>query len=374
MWVYICAFSLSIISFLGIAKTNREHLAVAQREYGYKVRWTSVKCAVVVAALPIIFIAGVRYNVGTDYINTYYTGFYRLLEGSEWDNFEFGYRILNKMIQLFSNNVFILFFITAVIFVGFTYAGIYSLSLDIPLSIALFFISRYFFIGLNGVRQFIAMAILLYSIRYIFERKLGIYLIFSFLSFSFHYSALIFIPVYLVSYIDISPKKYIVLCSLGILILLFGKDIINGILSLTKYGQLLNRYSYAGVKFTLFTIVLNLFIIFVFFIKYMDLRENIMYRTYLNIQVLATLSTFALRTIPSMERIYWYFSFPLIVSFPYIIKQYNNMKLRKAITCTLFFLLGVYFIYDIIILRDHEVLPYDWFFGHSPIHYSGWYN
>ena len=128
-----------------------------------------LEIATALSSIPPMFLASVRYKVGTDYGKTYYTGFYRILENNNFDDFEFGYFYLNKIIQIFTENVFILFILTSILFVGITFAAIYELSVNIPLSIILLLVTRYYFIGLNVVRQFIAMAICTYAIKFIVE-------------------------------------------------------------------------------------------------------------------------------------------------------------------------------------------------------------
>ena len=94
-----------------------------------------------------------------------------------------------------------------------------------------------------------------------------------------------------------------------------------------------------------------------------------MYRN-INIEIIAFLIALILRFIPVSERVYWIFSFPIIISLPYFIA--HGSKYRKVFECLMLLIFLGYMIYDIVILKDHNVIPYDWILGKKPVHDSGW--
>lgn len=371
MCIYFLTFLISLFLYYTISPNLKYKIETEKKSRYIKNKWSinRVKCAIFFASLPPMFISAVRYYVGTDYLRTYYTGFYRMLEGSYIDGFEIGYVALNKIIQLFSDNVFILFAITSIIFVGFIYADIFTLSSNIPCSIILLFVTRYYFISMNGVRQFISLAILTYSIKYIIRKDLKKYIIFLLLAISFHYTSILFTPVYFLSNFKISIKKTFKLIIISTISFRFLNIIALKILSGTKYGALISKYPLCGMKFTIFTITLNIFILVISYLEYKDRINDIKYRSFLNIQIIATIISLLLRIIPLMERVYWIYSFPIIVSAPYL---FTGKKNKKIFMYILIIILTIYMVYDIVYLGDHDVIPYNWIFGNKAIHYSGW--
>lgn len=375
MLVYSLTFFMSLFLYYIISpnlkKNNLENFKknkIIRRNFSIN----RVRCAVFFASLPPMFISAVRYYVGTDYLKTYYTGFYRILEGRYVDGFEIAYLMLNKIIQLFSDNVFILFIITSIIFIGIVYESIFILSDNIPCSIILLFITRYYFISMNGIRQFIALSILMYSIKYVIKRDLKKYIIFLILATSFHYTSILFMPVYFFSYLKISKKRAFQFIIISVVFFIVSSSIILKILNGTKYGLIVSKYSLPGIKFTIFTITLNLFILLISYLGYKKRCNDIKYRIFLNIQLIATIISMLLRTIPLMERVYWIYSFPIIISIPYLFIDNTNKKIKKMFLYVLMIMLTIYMIYDIVYLGDHNVLPYNWIFGHEAIHNSGW--
>ena len=376
MIVYILTFFLSVLLFCLIAKDNKAR-AVNGKSYRIKPKSKKFKItrfglAVFCASLPPMFISAARYYVGTDYLETYYSGFYRILEGSVVDGFEIGFYLLNRFIQLFSSNAFWLFAVTSIIIVGTTYKAMADISIDVPLSIILFLATRYYFIGMNGVRQFMGLAFLAYSIRYVFERDFKRFGVYVFMASIFHYTCLLFIPVYFISKVKLNMRRIILAIIGDIAVFSVGVPLILRALIGTKYGLLAIKYDLAGIKFTIFTIAVNVILFIVGYASNNRRKNDLKYCTCLNIQFLALLASFGLHSIPLIERVYWIFSFPIIITFPYLLSCLHGKSLRRFVKWGIVLTFVVYMFYDICILKDHGVLPYQWIFGKRATHFSGW--
>ena len=115
--------------------------------------------------------SAIRYNVYTDYQYTYVREYYRIANGFTASHFEPLFYLLNKFVFVFFNNVDWLFIITSFIFILFVGKSLKNKSVCIPLSIFLLFGSRMYFYSFDQIRQYIAIAIFLYNIKNISERK-----------------------------------------------------------------------------------------------------------------------------------------------------------------------------------------------------------
>lgn len=359
MGIYFATFFLSVCLFL-LFNRGRTKISLQNGHARY--------LPVLVASIPPLLISALRYGVGTDYFPTYYTGFYRILADVRFDKFEIGYWTLNKIILLFTENVFVLFFVTSMFFVGFSYVAMGYLSDNIAFSILLFMLMRYYFIGMNAVRQLIALAVFAYAMRFVIKRDVKLYLLFSCIAISFHISTIVLLPIYWFVEFIIRPRQVVLLC----LILLLGGNIFLNIVSLlfsnnSKYGLILTNFDTAGSFFIVGTICINIFFLYIYFSGYRKRKNSYKYRCFLWLQVLATMSTMLLPSIPVVERVYWSFSFCSFIALPYMLKGIRIPALRTVVTFVLIVGLAFYMFYDIAILGDHGVVPYDSIIGHNPV-------
>lgn len=327
----------------------------------------------VLAALPLVLVSGLRYGVGTDYFNTYYTGFYRLLSGYLFDQFEIGYYLLNRAVQFFTDNVFVLFFITSLVVVGFTFAAFRRMSPNVVFSILLFLITRYYFISMNGVRQLMACAVFAYALSFAIKRELKPYLVFTIVAISFHYSAVILLPTYWLMNVSLPPRRAVLLLAVFAVGGGLGYTLLSRILpASSKWGYTLFNTGVAGILFTVGTILLNLFILGVYYLPYREHKDEFQYRCFLYLQVVAVAFTLLLPWIPAVERVYWCFSYPMMISFPVMASYIKPKALGVAASAILIAVFSAYCIYDIGVLNDHEVLPYDTIFRHEPVPSGEW--
>lgn len=364
MIVYLTMLMISLLLY--VLTSKKKTILGTENErvlfHGGRIYFKRTDLAVFGAAVPFILVSGFRYAVGTDYWATYYTGFYRVLENNGFDRFEFGYLAIVKIIQKITDNAFVLIFCLSLLFAGFTFKAIKEQSQDILFSVLLLVVTRYFFISMNAVRQFLAMAIILYSMKYILSRQRNKFLFWLFIAFSIHYMAILFLPMYYIAEKKINLKRFTIYCIEATAIIMVARNIVFRVLSNTRFGNS-SRYDYAGLKFTIFTIVLNVLICVAYYSSYDESKDDLRYRLYLNIELVAMILAVFIGVIPAMERVYWIYSFPLIISIPYCIKK--KYQIIRWMIVAIFI---VYLVYDIMILNDHNVLPYQTIFGHEARH------
>lgn len=152
-------------------------------------------CICIGLLIPIVFAAG-RYYVGTDFVSYLYM--FDRCAGVPWDLFlESSYArsplffSICKVTYVFGGRV-LTFGIIAALIVVLTYTTLRKQYPDIALgtSIVVFFFS-FFSVSLNVCRQYIAVAIIFYGLRYIFEDKLIKFLFVVLVAVLFHKSAII---------------------------------------------------------------------------------------------------------------------------------------------------------------------------------------
>lgn len=313
----------------------------------------------IIPMIPLSLIAGIRYDVGRDYMYTYVPVFNKVLSGEMSEAWgDIGYTYLNLLVTFFTDDYAGIFILTSCLFIFFTFKAIYEESDNIPLSIFLLVCMGYYFCFMNGVRQMLATSILIFSIRYIRKRKKVSFIICVLLASLIHLSALIFIPIYYIYDLKLSKMK-IMIAVLAAFILsnLLGK-IVTVIIGFTKYNWYLDS-TYKAERSGVIMILINVAIL----IFAMFLNNNKKNDIYIKLQCLSVISTSLIGKIPVANRLQWIFGLSGIILVPNIIKCQKDKKTRMFILISIVCLYTVYFIYTIGVKNSNSVLPYQTIFS-----------
>lgn len=204
-----------------------------------EVRYRPEKIAAFAIAIVLIIVAGCRYYVGTDY-GAYYTSF-----SGTWDALvdrvvEYDEPVI-ALIAFIARHVYddgaAVIFLAALLTIACYIYQIYKHSPNFIVSIML-----YLFVGqwagcFNGVRQYLAAAILFMGHRFILERKLKHYAIVVLLASLAHTTALVMIFPYFVLTRKIS-RVQLIFFAIGALVVSQASDLIFGFIGLYKESQL----------------------------------------------------------------------------------------------------------------------------------------
>lgn len=131
---------------------------------------------------------GLRWEIGTDW-NNYYKYFNYCLVFDE-QGFEIGYKILNILIRSITDSYSIYLIIYAIIFYAIIFRSTKKYSIDPLLSIVVLYYLTLPYLGMN--RQFFAVAICLYSVTYIIQKRPLYFILTIAIASCFHISAVLF--------------------------------------------------------------------------------------------------------------------------------------------------------------------------------------
>jgi transmembrane protein EpsG len=166
-------------------------------EGNYLLRWA--------ALIPIVLFVGLRYDVGADYLS-YEVIFRRVSIPGGQILVEPGYLYLNKLVLLFTDRFF---WLTTTIVIIQVVCLHFALKDFEYYTFGLFvFITMNLGSLVNEMRQYLAIALFLYSIRFIINRSLGKYLICILIGASFHYSLVLITPIYFILSKKLQPYVY----------------------------------------------------------------------------------------------------------------------------------------------------------------------
>ena len=146
--------------------------------------------------LILFALSACRLNVGNDYAK--YVEFMHLVICDSYVPTEIGFNLLVKLIYGLSGyeNYLLVFAVYAFVTVLVFLLAIYEQSDEFPLSFFLFMALGYYFQTFSTVRYYLALAIALYSMKFVLRKQWGRFLALVLLGSAFHKSLLVVIPLY----------------------------------------------------------------------------------------------------------------------------------------------------------------------------------
>ena len=184
---------------------------------------------VLILIFGIIFFDGLRWEMGTDWLN-YLNNFQNI--NIRWTpGMEFGFQFYTQFISSFTENYSVYLLITSfLIYIGIFYNS-YKISSNSFITIFLLFATITWYSG--GQRQMLACAIFVFSLKYIINRNLIAFLILSFLGLSFHLTFIVLIPFYFLY--GMSNRRFFLILSILFVASFFLYPIIEQFANIFKF-------------------------------------------------------------------------------------------------------------------------------------------
>jgi len=324
------------------------------------IKKTSITCWSIFIVL--LFFAGFRWDVGIDWP--------MYMASLRPDHFFFAsYEpLIRNLVGILQRHNFIdpgyALFIIAFFILFFFFYSIQDFSLSPVLSTLLFICLGIYFDSLNGVRQFVSIALFVFSWKYLFEKQAVRYFVIIIIAAGFHISALLMLPVYFFIHHKFSRRFFIIVFSISIplmflvdaIILRIVIPIILGIPRFSAYGETYYRFLLSNPNPLAYLRIIFPSIIFVFCILlYNRLTKNNI--VLLNLSMIYIIVTILFPSTMLMIRIAFYFQAALIFLIPLISKQLTkNGSLLFNISTLIY---GILFIYVTQISRPiNNIAPF----------------
>lgn len=190
---FITLFVAVFFAFLA-SQTEPEGIT-SQTKYSFP-----TKCFLVLSVATLVFTAGFRYFIGTDY-RAYYEGldlYGSNLKYSVTHLDEPGLPILATIVGWFTDDGIYFVFTCSLITVGLILYNTFKNSHNFVFCVLLFVLVGIWHESFNGVRQYLAAAIIFSGYKYIYDKKFLKYCGIVFLAFCVHRSAIIMIVPYFI--------------------------------------------------------------------------------------------------------------------------------------------------------------------------------
>ena len=313
-------------------------------------------------------VSACRIAVGNDY--WVYRDNFKLIMQERHVSSELGFNMIVWCMQsLFGyDNYLPVFALFSIVTVFFFAKALHDQGVHYAFSLYLLLSGGYYFQSLNSVRYYLALAMALYSMKYVLRGEYGKFILIILAATAFHKSVLLVIPVYIVAHLlakaQLKPWHYVA-GGLLILSLIFGQEFYRKIIfhfypyyenSSFDNGQL----SYVNIGKCLGTLVLC-------GICYRTgLKYHVRHRFYLFLNLAGFVVYCCGSFIPEVSRVGYYMIISQIFLLPGIVMDMKEGWLRRFCIVGV---IGAFLLYFVMLLRgmyavDVRLLPYlNWIFN-----------
>lgn len=321
----------------------------------------SRKILVIILASYLIFVGGFRYFTGVDYgfyYNTVKTTFDTLSSHIGLFN-EPGIHFVSAVGRLFYNNGIVVILLSEIITVVLYVRGIYKYSPLFSVSMILYLLMGEWTGTFNGIRQYLAAAIVFAGHRYIYDKKFFRYLLVVFIASLFHVTAWIMIIPYFF-YNKKPGLKQVFFLAIGTAIITYSYDFIFNIIGSYKGVEMSisdNSYYNTSVNVLRIGVAIIPVIVFFAFCKKDNLTHDEGF--YINGLLFNAFAMIAASGSTYLARVGIYTAPIALIGYGYLFKLFRNQRIVKVIILITFLLFLVYWWF---LVKD---LGYKWWFNRS---------
>lgn len=350
--IYVIVEMISIL-FLHLA----EKYKTTQKTDISKIKKSTI--FLILSFIPLLFLIGFRdISVGVD-TESYVQAFYRVINDTltsadkKW--LGYGYVFICKIVgTIFGDSYVFLNFVVGFLTLFFLYKTIWNNS-EIPsLSLYILFSMCLYYQTFNQARQMLAIAILFYSIQYIKKEQFKKYVFFVLIATSIHESAIVFLPFYFISRIDIKKKYIFIYFIMAILGYVFF-DKISLFISNTTYGKIYQKTDYYKEENSsiLNLIVRIIMLVAALIFSKITLKKDENSKILYNLVIWCTIIQVLTTKLYILGRVTTYFYMPYILLIPNIINSISTEKKNRKIY--IFIVVSIFAIYHYIYFKTTSV-------------------
>ena len=354
-------------------------------------RWLAV-----VAAVPLLVVAAARWNVGTDLRRTYLPE-YRALEQLRGANVppakvrefrrlarrhlfgrtpervckhfkkvvrrsEPAYRLLMEG-ALWSGLGFRSILATcALIATACVFFAIFRFSRWPTLAVFLYVATGNYFLSLNIMRQYIAIGIGLIAVTTIVDRKPWRFLLCVAAATAFHYSAVLLLPLYALSRIELTPRRGLVIVAGALALSFVAQPAV--LWALRAVGSEYVKYFTSklakdGFEWMFFAINCCFLAMGAWYWRRATVG-NRLFAVWYGMTVLGTVALAFSGAIPLMKRVNYYYAAPQFLMLPEMLLAEENPRRRHVLTALVVAAFIAETVVSVYFFNKNGVLPYRW--------------
>ena len=323
--------------------------------------------AMLVGIFLVLFgLSAMRVGIGNDYW-TYRYGFIDIYRNDTKVSYEIGFRafvlLMQKIVGL--DNYVPIFGVMAFATCALFLKGIYDTSDMFVMSFFLFMTNGFYFMSFSNVRYYFVLALVVYSMKFLFEKRfIPFVLIIVFAAF-FHMTALLVIPAYFIAYyLKWSKKTYWLIPTVCVFLVLARFPIRKLLFVFYPYYEgdaILDVTNISYVNIAKCAAILVLCLIF----YKSTIRGNAKAEMFFNLNLFALVLYSCATYVPELSRVCYYLIIGQIFLIPIVLTGIKSKKWRIVFTTAVGIAYAGYFLiflkqgYDPVI----QILPYfSWYF------------
>lgn len=319
--------------------------------------------------LILFALSACRLNVGNDYAK--YVEFMHLVNCDAYVPTEIGFNLLVKVIYGLSGyeNYLLVFAVYAFVTVWIFLLAMYEQSEDFPLTFFLFMTLGYYFQTFSTVRYYLALALALYSMKFVLRRQWGRFVVLILLGSAFHKSLLVVIPLYILATVPWKKWQLAVIALLSTTFL-FCQDFYLKLVVFLYPTYEDTEYLEGGTSYIniLRCVAVLVFAGIVYWGQGKDNRkkqDDFFFYLNLGALVLYVFCSF----LPIISRIGYYLTVSHIIYLPMLLGQVEDIRWRKFLRAGMLMAAILYFaVYMSRAGNDGTlILPYRTFFFHDMV-------
>jgi hypothetical protein len=279
------------------------------------------------------------------------------------EGYEIGFEYFKIFVASFTDNPILFLMANSLIFITSVFIFLYRYSNEAFLSIIVFISLGYYQFSFSGLRQSFAIAVILFSYKFIKDKNFFYFFIFVLIAAQFHNSALIFLIAYPVAHLKISFRHFGIMAIYFGLIYFFGIYLLETLIDLLKIDFLSGRFRAYYDPTLQTTLSLSGFAVlfaiwsfcYVIYIKY-DSHEQL--KTLLNVVFIGLFFQSLTVLLAEFFRLSMYFSIFILALLPnsiLLIKPAFNRGLAYVIILFMFIL--YYILFGI---NNYGIFKFNW--------------
>lgn len=281
-----------------------------------------------------------RIGGGGDYDN--YRNIFNSISLENLPDKEIFFYYLNLLIKSFTDNFSIAFLCFMFIINFFILSFIYKYSKNIDMSLLMYVIMGGYITSTNITRQFIAIAIVTYSISYLIQKKYLTYIIFSIIAYSFHTTALAPILInFLINIFNEKIYKNYIIYFISINFLTIVEPLIRKIGIDIFYGNYEDGFFDYGSNILHYIVQLAFIGFYIVNLKKIECK-NI--KLFINLATMSSMFTLMSRSMVLYARFASYFNIFHVVAMVNIVFYNRNIKEKRLFYYLIFTGLLVYYV------------------------------
>ena len=317
--------------------------------------------------LILFLLSAFRQNVGNDYAK--YVEFMHLVNCDAYVPTEAGFNLLVKIIYGLSGfeNYLLVFAVYAFVTIFLFLLAIYEQSDEFPFTYFLFMTLGYYFQSFSTVRYYLALAIALYSMKFVIRKQWGRFILLVVLGSFFHKSLLVILPLYFLA--SLTWKKWqLVLIGFFCTTFLFLQDFYLQVVVFLYPTYEETEYLEGGTSYiNILRCIAVLAFSLLYYRKSIQGNRTMQFYFYLNLGALV-LYVFC-SFLPIISRIGYYLTISHILFLPALIRETENEKWKKLLQAGVVAAAVCYF--AIYMSRAYDdgtrILPYQSFWFHDMV-------